>query len=187
MPLHMKCTEMIIRGCQSATQRISGQGTEASGNRKANHTWLIARESETPWDPVLVESLCFLELFSQVSHQVLMVNNRESFLPIWPEGGFDPGLGRFLWSRTWQPTPVCLPGESRGQRSLVDYSPGSQKRVGHSWVTIQQQQQHQFDPAQRQLDNPVPASFSDIRGEKNLAGQRLGSSSEGHSPEVQAH
>ena len=25
--------------------------------------------------------------------------------------------------RKWQPTPVCLPGESHGQRSLVGYSP----------------------------------------------------------------
>ena len=24
-----------------------------------------------------------------------------------------------LWRRKWQPTPVVLPGESRGQRSLV--------------------------------------------------------------------
>ena len=23
------------------------------------------------------------------------------------------------WRRKWQPTPVCLPGESQGQRSLV--------------------------------------------------------------------
>ena len=27
------------------------------------------------------------------------------------------------WRRAWQPTPVFLPGESHGQRSLVDYSP----------------------------------------------------------------
>ena len=27
------------------------------------------------------------------------------------------------WRRAWQPTPVFLPGESRGQRSLVGYSP----------------------------------------------------------------
>ena len=37
--------------------------------------------------------------------------------------GLIPGLGRFLWSRTWQPTSVCFPGESHGQRNLVDYSP----------------------------------------------------------------
>ena len=27
------------------------------------------------------------------------------------------------WRRKWQPTPVSLPGESHGQRSLVGYSP----------------------------------------------------------------
>ena len=37
--------------------------------------------------------------------------------------GLIPGLGRFPWSRAWQPTAVCLPGESHGQRTLVGYSP----------------------------------------------------------------
>ena len=27
------------------------------------------------------------------------------------------------WRRKWQPTPVLLPGESHGRRSLVGYSP----------------------------------------------------------------
>ena len=27
------------------------------------------------------------------------------------------------WRRTWQPTPVFLPGECHGQRSLAGYSP----------------------------------------------------------------
>ena len=31
------------------------------------------------------------------------------------------------WRREWQPTPVFLPGESHGQRSLVDYSPRGHK------------------------------------------------------------
>ena len=31
--------------------------------------------------------------------------------------------GRFPQRREWQPTPVFLPGESHGQRSLVGYSP----------------------------------------------------------------
>ena len=38
-------------------------------------------------------------------------------------GGFDPWVGRIPWRRAWQPTPVFLPGESHGQRSLADYSP----------------------------------------------------------------
>ena len=37
--------------------------------------------------------------------------------------GFDPWVGKIPWRRKWQPTPVFLPGESHGQRSLVGYSP----------------------------------------------------------------
>ena len=33
--------------------------------------------------------------------------------------GFSPWVGKIPWSREWQPTPVFLPGQSRGQRSLV--------------------------------------------------------------------
>ena len=36
------------------------------------------------------------------------------------------GLGRFPWRRKWKSTPVFLPGEFHGQRSLADYSAGSQ-------------------------------------------------------------
>ena len=35
----------------------------------------------------------------------------------------------------WQSTPVFLPGKSRGQRSLVGYSPLGHKRVGYDLVT----------------------------------------------------
>ena len=31
------------------------------------------------------------------------------------------------WRRKWQPTPVLLPGESHGGRSLVGYSPWGHK------------------------------------------------------------
>ena len=31
----------------------------------------------------------------------------------------DPWVGKIPWRREWQPTPVILPGESHGQRSLV--------------------------------------------------------------------
>ena len=37
--------------------------------------------------------------------------------------GFDPWVGKIPWRRRWQPTPVFLPGESHGQRSLEGYSP----------------------------------------------------------------
>ena len=37
--------------------------------------------------------------------------------------GFDPWVGMIPWRRAWQSTPVFLPGESPGQRSLGGYSP----------------------------------------------------------------
>jgi len=43
---------------------------------------------------------------------------------------FDPGVRKIPWIRKWQPTPVFLPGESHGQKNLVDYTWGP-KRVGH--------------------------------------------------------
>ena len=36
--------------------------------------------------------------------------------------GFDPWVRKIPWRRKWQPTPVFLPGEFHGQRSLVGYS-----------------------------------------------------------------
>ena len=37
--------------------------------------------------------------------------------------GFNTWVRRIPRRSTWQPTSVFLPGESRGQRSLVGYSP----------------------------------------------------------------
>ena len=33
--------------------------------------------------------------------------------------GFDPWVREIPWRRKWQPTPLFLPGESYGQRTLV--------------------------------------------------------------------
>ena len=36
---------------------------------------------------------------------------------------FHTWVEKISWRRAWQPTPLFLPGESHGQRSLVGYSP----------------------------------------------------------------
>ena len=38
-------------------------------------------------------------------------------------------VGKIPWRRKWQPTPVFLPGESHGLRSLVRYSPQGCKEL----------------------------------------------------------
>ena len=42
---------------------------------------------------------------------------------------FSPWVGKILWRRAWQPTPVFLPGKSHGQRRLVGYSPWGESRT----------------------------------------------------------
>ena len=41
--------------------------------------------------------------------------------------GFDPWVRKIPWRWAWPPTPVFLPGESHGQRSLEGYSPCGHK------------------------------------------------------------
>ena len=52
--------------------------------------------------------------------------------------GFDPWVRKIPWSRTWQPTPVFLPGESHRQWSLAGYSPWGPK----AWDTAEQPGTH---------------------------------------------
>ena len=48
---------------------------------------------------------------------------------------FDPWVGKISWRKTWQPTPVLLPGESHGQRSLEGYSPWGCKELNMTEAT----------------------------------------------------
>ena len=51
---------------------------------------------------------------------------------------FDTWIMKIPWRRKWQPTPVFLPEQSHGQRSLADCSLWGSKRVRHNLVTKQQ-------------------------------------------------
>ena len=55
--------------------------------------------------------------------------------------GFDPWVGKILWSRKWQATPVFLLGKFHGQRRLAGYSPWG-RRFGHDWVHISHTHTH---------------------------------------------
>ena len=54
--------------------------------------------------------------------------------------GFHPKIGKRPWRRKWPPTPVLLPGEPQGQRSLAGYGPGGHRErtrlSSSSWVWI---------------------------------------------------
>ena len=46
-----------------------------------------------------------------------------------------PWVRKIPWRRTWQSTPVFLPGELHGQRSLVGYSPWGPKESDMTELT----------------------------------------------------
>ena len=51
--------------------------------------------------------------------------------------GFGPWVRKIPWRRKWQSTPVFLPGESHGQRSLMGYSPwGHKSWTWLKWLTM---------------------------------------------------
>ena len=41
--------------------------------------------------------------------------------------GFDHWVGKIPWRKVWEPSPVFLPGQSHGQRSLAGHSPCGRK------------------------------------------------------------
>ena len=109
------------------------------GVRVANSGWL-----EEPKEDIITDKSTTVAIgqqffkviwdtdFETVSSAMLALG-----LPWWLRGksvclqcrrpGFDPWVGKIPWRRKWQPTPVSLPGESHGERSLVAYSPWGRK------------------------------------------------------------
>ena len=81
-------------------------------------SWTVAGQlCYLPFTLLIVE-VSFVEKASLVAQSVCLQCGRP---------GFDPWVGKIPWRRTWQPTPVFLPGESHGRRSLVGYSPWGRK------------------------------------------------------------
>ena len=65
--------------------------------------------------------------------------------------GSIPGSGRFPWRRAWQLTPVFLPGEFHGQRSLPGYCP---------WGLGELETAEQLNTRQRETQGPSPPPCS---------------------------
>ena len=112
------------------------------------HWWDVSRVSwAVPWQRLELALLCFFSVAlapggillnlllaiweSWASLVTQPVKNLRAMQETW----FDPWVGKIPWRREWQPTPIFLPGEFRGQRSLASYSPWD-LRVGHNWLTF---------------------------------------------------
>ena len=78
--------------------------------------WEISELPEMPQFP-------FRKLKSSIYQKKYRSRGRESQAVLVRCGFSDPRVRKSPWRRAWQPTPVFLPGESHGQRSLGGCSP----------------------------------------------------------------
>ena len=55
----------------------------------------------------------------------------------WRRTRFNPWIWKFPWRRTWRPTPVFLPREFNGHRSLAGYNPwGPKESYTTEWLVL---------------------------------------------------
>ena len=103
--------------CQERNN-IIGQKAICNPKRPISKTVLsaVARQTvKSQWHDTR-ELHTWLILNPGASQLVLVVKNV-------PANASNPWVKKIPWRRAWQPTPVFLPGESHGQRSLGGYSP----------------------------------------------------------------
>ena len=79
------------------------------------------------------------------SQVALVVKNPPTSAGYVRDTGSIPGLGRFPPRRALQPTPVFLPGEYHGQRTLVGYSPWGHKESDTTEQLTHTQSRRQFE------------------------------------------
>ena len=66
--------------------------------------------------------MVLIKVFLHREGASLVAQTVENLPAMW-ETQFNPWVRKIPWKRQWLPTPVFLPGEPRGQRSLASYSP----------------------------------------------------------------
>ena len=99
-------------------------------------------------------------------------------------------VGKIPWRRAWQATPIFLPGESHGQRSLVGYSPWGLKesdtteqlsshissvQFSHS-VVSDSLRPHELQHARPPCPSPAPGVHSDSRSSSQWCHPAISSS-----------
>ena len=122
------------------SQQDENQGNEGKGDMlPALWVSLTERSCPTWWEITSGPKLSNVPLDSHVTEK----NKTETYNYLTPGGasgkeptckcrrhkrpGFNPWVGKISWRRKWHPTPVLLPGESHGQRSLEGYGPQGHK------------------------------------------------------------
>ena len=89
----------------------------------------ILRQGSSDFNEVLL--LVYVPLEKEMATQNSSILASEILWTEEPSGRpkFNPWVGKIPWRREWLPTPVFLPGEFHGQRSLAGYCPWGCKEL----------------------------------------------------------
>ena len=131
-------TSLFILRLNSSPIGARGLGMVSVRQKIPRKPWTLKGQQD-PLQGVLLHSLggraLLLQLWSLLHYNLGFPGGTSGKEPTCQCGRhrFNPQVGEIPWRREWLPTPVFVPGESHGQRSLVGYSPcmGSQ-RVRHN-------------------------------------------------------
>ena len=108
---------------------------------------------------VVTECFCFIGFISGFSCKASICQSRKC-----KRRGSNPWVGKIPWRRKLQPTPVFLPGESYGQRSLVGYSPRSCKDLDTAaWLSMHQTEIWREQKKNLHLHGEKTSSSRDLR------------------------
>ena len=113
----MPCPQWLCHSFKGFALLLSCLSTDKRKRGKENNVMILK---------LAIQKLFIYYYLIEASRVAQVVKN----LPAKQETRFNPWVKKVLWRREWQLTPVFLPGELRGQRSLAGYSPGGTK----SWT-----------------------------------------------------
>ena len=94
----------------------------------SSHYLYLPWQSASEWEKIRRNVECLMALYETVGSDLGFLCGAHGQEPACQcrrhkRHKFDPWVRRISWSRKWKPTPLSLPGESHGQRSLVGYNP----------------------------------------------------------------
>ena len=139
--MYFKIDEEIPCTCTNLSSYLSNRCTEPDLWRDEGGFGLCCSRDRLPLSPLvltiteLAPGICISPAPRATGSLLHLTQRRQGF----PGGAVvnnppanagdtaDAGAGKVLWNRTWQPTPVFLPGKPHGQRSLTGYSPWGHK------------------------------------------------------------
>ena len=117
------------------TDFSAGQELSCALQDVQQHPWHLLTRGQWPSSPHSTDNQKCLWSFPKGASPVALVVMNTCQCRRCQRFRFHPWIGKIPWRRTWQPTPVLLPGESHGQRSLAGCSPQGRKEWDTTEVT----------------------------------------------------